>query len=281
MKTKLFLIEGLPGFGKTTTAGLIEEILKEEEVPAALFLEGNLDHPADYDMVAYFKQKEDWERMIMKYPQYERAMKEHVFKKNKGYFLAAGKMIQKNRDDYSNDFLQEIYKHDIYELPLDLNQKLVAERWRTFASRAIRQNQTYIFECCFIQNPVTAGMIKHDAPVDRVTDYVLTLEKEVKDLNPVLIYVEQDDLESSFTKVLEERQKKWSDFFIQYYTGQGYGLKHGYEGVEGTIEVLKARKALEDRLYEQLTIEKVKVNNSNYDRNSHKTYLKETIQHYM
>ncbi|WP_235218458.1 hypothetical protein [Paenibacillus sp. FSL R7-269] len=49
---KLVLVEGLPGYGKSTTAQLVYEILTEMNVSAQLVLEGNLDHPADYDGVA-------------------------------------------------------------------------------------------------------------------------------------------------------------------------------------------------------------------------------------
>lgn len=52
MQPKLILIEGLPGFGKSTAAQLVYEILTEAGNNAQLFLEGNLDHPADYDGAA-------------------------------------------------------------------------------------------------------------------------------------------------------------------------------------------------------------------------------------
>jgi len=58
MNARLILVEGLPGFGKSTTAKLIHEILAEENIQAELFLEGNLDHPADYDGVSCFDEKE-------------------------------------------------------------------------------------------------------------------------------------------------------------------------------------------------------------------------------
>lgn len=58
METKLILVEGLPGSGKSTTAGMIYKILKKQKVTAELFMEGNLDHPADYEGVAYFTENE-------------------------------------------------------------------------------------------------------------------------------------------------------------------------------------------------------------------------------
>lgn len=58
MATKLFLIEGLPGSGKTTTAELLKCLLKEKQVDARLHIEGDVYHPADYESVAYLTNDE-------------------------------------------------------------------------------------------------------------------------------------------------------------------------------------------------------------------------------
>lgn len=63
MKPKLILIEGIPGFGKTTTAQLVHEILMDTNIKTQRYLEGNLDHPADYDGVACFK-KEEYDELL-------------------------------------------------------------------------------------------------------------------------------------------------------------------------------------------------------------------------
>ena len=58
MATKLIIVEGLPGSGKSTTAQIVYDILKEKGVNAELYCEGNCNHPADFDGVAYFNNKD-------------------------------------------------------------------------------------------------------------------------------------------------------------------------------------------------------------------------------
>lgn len=58
MKTKLIMVEGLPGFGKSTTSRMIYDILTERNIEARLVLEGDVDHPADYEGTACVTEEE-------------------------------------------------------------------------------------------------------------------------------------------------------------------------------------------------------------------------------
>ena len=58
VETKLILVEGLPGSGKTTTARFVADWLKQRGVETAVFLEGNLDHPADVESVSCLDEQE-------------------------------------------------------------------------------------------------------------------------------------------------------------------------------------------------------------------------------
>ncbi|MCY1692417.1 hypothetical protein OVA29_19285 [Exiguobacterium sp. SL14] len=58
MVTRLFLVEGLPGSGKTTTAETLTPLLQEQQINTRLHIEGDLNHPADYESVAYLTMDE-------------------------------------------------------------------------------------------------------------------------------------------------------------------------------------------------------------------------------
>ncbi len=58
MQTRLLLIEGIPGSGKTTTAQFAAGWLAEHGFKPRLFLEGNLDHPADFESAACLDEAE-------------------------------------------------------------------------------------------------------------------------------------------------------------------------------------------------------------------------------
>lgn len=80
MNTKLIIVEGLPGFGKSTTAKLINEILSQNKSEVELFLEGNLNHPADYDGVSCFN-KFEFDRLLYNSGDFKEVLLKRVLKK--------------------------------------------------------------------------------------------------------------------------------------------------------------------------------------------------------
>ncbi|MBT2692687.1 hypothetical protein [Bacillus sp. ISL-55] len=278
MKSKLILVEGLPGSGKSTTARLIHDILIEQGVNAELYMEGNLDHPADYEGVAYFTE-EEFEDLLIESGSLSKIFQEWVTVKRGRRLLPYMKMKNELGSGFPGELFATISKKDVYELPFEVNIAVVSESWEEFAKQAPSEEKVYIFECCFIQNPVTVGMVKYGAEAEETTDYVKELAKAVMILNPLLVYVKQDDLEKSFRKAVAERPDDWFNGFVNYYTSQGYGAEKGLRGLEGTIEVLKARQQLECKILEQLTMPVSILDNTQFNLVNHKESLrKETVK---
>ena len=276
MNTKLIIVEGLPGFGKSTTAKLINEILSQNKIEVELFLEGNLNHPADYDGVSYFN-KFEFDRLVSNSGDFKEVLLKRVLKKGSNYLLPYRKIKNEFGDQFSDELCNDISRNDIYELPFDKNVELIADKWNDFAEIALEDNKVYIFECCFIQNPLTIGMIKYGEQKEKIINYVMKVAKIIENLNPMLFYVEQDDLEFSFRKALKERNPEWSTGIVDYYTNQGYGKEHNHSGVEGAIKVLEARRNLELEIFDMLKMKKEKINNTKYEIDSYRSMLKDKL----
>ncbi|MDA1543669.1 MULTISPECIES: hypothetical protein [Bacillus cereus group] len=276
MNAKLIIVEGLPGFGKSTTAKLINEILSQNKIEVELFLEGNLNHPADYDGVSCFN-KFEFDRLVSNSGDFKEELLKRVLKKGSNYLLPYRKIKNEFGDQFSDELCNDISRNDIYELPFDKNVELIADKWNDFAEIALEDNKVYIFECCFIQNPLTIGMIKYGEQKEKIINYVMKVAKIIENLNPMLFYVEQDDLEFSFRKALKERNPEWSTGIVDYYTNQGYGKEHNHSGVEGAIKVLEARRNLELEIFDMLKMKKEKINNTKYEIDSYRSMLKDKL----
>ncbi|AIE79859.1 hypothetical protein ABE222_22810 [Bacillus tropicus] len=276
MNAKLIIVEGLPGFGKSTTAKLINEILSQNKIEVELFLEGNLNHPADYDGVSCFN-KFEFDRLVSNSGDFKEVLLKRVLKKGSNYLLPYRKIKNEFGDQFSDELCNDISRNDIYELPFDKNVELIADKWNDFAEIALEDNKVYIFECCFIQNPLTIGMIKYGEQKEKIINYVMKVAKIIENLNPMLFYVEQDDLEFSFRKALKERNPEWSTGIVEYYTNQGYGKEHNHSGIEGAIKVLEARRNLELEIFDMLKMKKEKINNTKYEIDSYRSMLKDKL----
>jgi hypothetical protein len=272
MKSKLILVEGLPGSGKSTTAGLIKDILVEQNVNAELYMEGNLDHPADYEGVAYFTEKE-FEDLLAISGSLSKVFQYRAIVKNGCHLLPYMKIKTELGEDFPDGLLASISKKDIYELPLEQNITVITESWEEFAKQADAEEKIYIFECCFIQNPLTVSMIKYGAPNELTISYVGKIAESIKNLNPLLVYVKQEDIEKSFRKAVTERPEDWFNGFVHYYTSQGYGAQKELSGFEGAIEVLRERQKLEFQILDHLSMSAIIVDNSRFKLNEHREQL--------
>lgn len=266
MSIKLIIVEGLPGSGKSTVAQLVCDILNAKGIEAELFLEGNLDHPADYDGVSYFsceeftmlenthfESRELLNRIKVKHPYLD------------GYLFPYKKAVEEQQISFENELLQDLTKNDIYELAIDLHIVLMLHRWNDFATSYEKKDIVVVFECCFIQNPVTVTMIKNNCHKEVTTSFINKMAELIMPLEPLLIYVEQDDIEKSFLKTINERPVEWLEGFTNYYTNQGFGLAHNLMGIDGVIEVLKARSNFEMKIYDSLNLTKYKIDNSTFN----------------
>ncbi|GHI00636.1 hypothetical protein [Neobacillus kokaensis] len=277
-KTKLIIVEGLPGSGKSTTAQLTQDILNEMHIKTRLFLEGSMDHPADYEAVSYFS-AEEFGILTEQYADFRSLLIKHAAAQSDGFVLSQYRLKQELGEGTLPEALQQkLYEHDIYEIPLKKHIELIIERWKKFCEQAMNSEDTYIFECCFIQNPVTIGMVKYGVHDDIVMRYVTKLADIIEPLKPILIYVEQKDFRKSFMKAVQERPKEWSTGFMDYYNNQGYGKQHDAEGIEGTFAVLEARSQLESKIFDALNMEKFKVDNSEFDLNRHRQRIIEKLK---
>ncbi|WP_313489725.1 hypothetical protein [Exiguobacterium sp.] len=273
MNKRLFLTEGLPGSGKTTTAEALTRLLQEQQINTRLHIEGDLNHPADYESVAYLTLSE-WVEFQSKYASLEVLRFAEVFN---DYVLISYRQWQ-SEQDVPRAAIVFLQARDIYELPFELYQLLIFKKWESFVAQALTTDTTYVFECCFLQNPLTMGLIKYDLPEETLRAYIERLATIIAPLQPVLVYVDQPDVERSFRKALKERPTEWADGFVSYYTEQAYGVNHSLSGVKGTIAILRERKALEHQLLKTLSFRVEVFGNEEFSVKARQVWVKQLIQ---
>lgn len=249
-RTKLILVEGLPGTGKTTTAVFIANWLQERGVETAVFLEGDLNHPADFESVAYLSRQE-YVDLLAQFPAETAFLQSQAIQDGEDTFFRY-RALQQNYPDLPELLISALAQYEIYELPVPTFQRLLLRRWQQFAETAVTGETVYIFECCFLQNPLTMLLGRHDEPVSAAEAFILELADVVRGLRPCLIYLNPGDVRATLTKIAGERPSAWLDFVIAYHTQQGHGKAMGWQGFDGLVSFYEMRQGIELALLPQL-----------------------------
>jgi uridine kinase len=265
--TRLILVEGIPGSGKTSTAQYIKQLFDIFETPSQLYLEGSLDHPADYESVACLDE-EEFRHLKASYPECIEVINQFTgsLRCLRNYkMIYYGKLQQELPSEKNNHLFRELSKHDVYNLPIEMYEQLIIERWIEFSRQVQMNEEIIILECCFLQNPLTVMFGRFNQTELIVTEFIKRIERIIQPLNPRLIYFHQDDIKKTLNRVIKERPKEWLEHIIWYFTEQGYGKSKGYQGFDGLCEVLKERKRYELDIINLLYLDKLVINNTEND----------------
>lgn len=240
MQCKLILIEGLPGAGKTTAARIVQDILRPHNVPLNVYLEGNPEHPADFDGTAICDTSRR-DEILSSWPAQAGLLKKQCHRYGDNWIIHYGVL----HNILPPELLKCLAELDVYELPFEDYTALLQNQWRNFVTTALGQPDTWLFECSLLQNPLTIGMISQNRSHEEIATHIHALQEIMRPLNPLLIYLTLDDIGSAFRKVTTQRPRAWKESFINYYTNREYGTSLWLRGTAGTIAALRDRYQLE------------------------------------
>ncbi|MGD6801437.1 hypothetical protein [Rossellomorea aquimaris] len=262
---KLILVEGIPGSGKTTACGYIKKQLEDQGNRTKVYLEGDLDHPADYEATA-FVSADQLGVLSIKFPELK---EKKSFQQYKG--TQAGVLIPYNKlsqaGELTSECTAELSKYDVYEMPPELYKELILNRWSTFVEKVKAEDFIVVADCCFMQNPLTMLMAKYNESCHSIKKFVSEIEEVIRELNPLVIYLEPVSIKEVIENVKMQRSPEWFKHVSSYYTKQEYGKAHSLpEGLEGVVQLLEDRAGLEKQLLSLLKIKHAVIPVSVQDR---------------
>lgn len=234
MNHRLYIIEGLPCSGKSTTSAFVAELLKQQG-SVSFVDEGTGDHPADYEFHA----------------------------------LAPAGLISNEVQivplkDYSGEMFDRLLQNKIYDfLPWEAEMPVMLEKWRQFAREA-QEDTIYVFNCVLLQNPMCETMMRFGFSEEESRLYIAQIAEIIRPLNPVVVYLKNEDIADSVRKAAAERPG-WLNGVIDYHVQGAYGKSIGAEGFEGYIQCLTERQERELRILSTLPVESVILENSQRD----------------
>jgi hypothetical protein len=210
-----------------------------------LFLEGDLDHPADYESVACLDEPE-FGRLLESHPAEKDLLEESATRRQGRVFIGYRKLPAPQA------LVDALAHYEIYELPAAEYCQVAAQRWQEFAREAIAGPFIYIFECCFLQNPLTTLLAKHNWSGQAAGEHVLNLAETIRPLAPRLVYLNPPSIRDTLAAAARTRPVEWLEYVTGYITGQAWGVARGESGFDGMARFYAERCTLERALLAHL-----------------------------
>jgi hypothetical protein len=253
-KSKLILLEGVPGSGKTTAGLHLQTFLEHRGFAVQFWCEGNFDHPADFEGVARLGES-DYQHFLQRYPGLTELFREQLTIKDADYLVKYRKLQHLHPQEISQALVDELSQFDVYDgLPMDEYCRLALDRWHDFQQTAENSDEITLLECCVLQNPFTVMLARHNADPQIALQHIMKITEIIRSLNPLVIYLSPRNARNALEHVRLERSKEWVDFVIWYLTEQAYGKAHRLNGYEGVIQFYEMRQKLELEILKNLPI---------------------------
>lgn len=271
MNSRLILVEGIPGAGKTTTARKIKEKLIDEGKEAILYEEG-MSHPADMAWNACLKEDE-YNDFIKKCSEMWEGSKKSISKEELISRIQRQTRIEDNNAilAYTKiDFPEDCYWSLIGDVAskeicdgrksLDEFRDIHLRRWSKFAEQALLNDNIYIFECAFLQNHIFELLGVYEKSDEEIYLYLKSLLETVKSLSPSIVYIEPSSVEDIIIQAANESKSPegsrpdWIDEVANWVSNMNFGKSHNLKGIEGVFYFCKERLRIDKLMIEKLNV---------------------------
>lgn len=271
MNSRLILVEGIPGAGKTTTARKIKEKLIDEG-KEAIFYEEGMSHPADMAWNACLKEDE-YNDFIKKCSEMWEGSKKSISKEELISRIQRQTRIEDNnvilaytKIDFPEDcywsLIGDVASKEICDgrKSLDEFRDIHLRRWSKFAEQALLNDNIYIFECAFLQNHIFELLGVYEKSDEEIYLYLKSLLETVKSLSPSIVYIEPSSVEDIIIQAANESKSPegsrpdWIDEVANWVSNMNFGKSHNLKGIEGVFYFCKEGLRIDKLMIEKLNV---------------------------
>ena len=137
-------------------------------------------------------------------------------------------------------------------------------KWRSFVDSARAFDVVPILDGQLFHGDLT-NLFLMEVEWDRIAEYSRAVEKIIRPLNPLLIYLYQKDVERALRAIAVQRGDAWVKYQVDWKLQAPYSRRRGLDGLDGLIALYKDYRQLTDELYAGLDLAKLAIENSQQD----------------
>lgn len=264
MENRIYFIEGLPGSGKTTLSKKIYLELCRDNKNVKLYRECE-KNPLDLARYAWIDNSKLQEMLSGQKTNLELNAK-----------ISSLADVQENMvllpfmslysDISTEKIARQLAKFDVYNGHLDLKKfsELHLKRWEKYANYMKKSDEISVCDGILLQSPLFELIGYFDLDINEISRYISRLIDTVRDLNPILFYIEVNNVEKNLNNICQERKtvngkREWEQGVIRWIDNAPYCKKRNMRGHSGMNDFFKDRERIERIVIENLSIQTVRL----------------------
>lgn len=259
--TKLILLEGLPGTGKSTKCHFLSMQLGREGKPARWMHEVARPHPVLFFDEASLTHAE-YHSFLQEYPQCEPILKRMAVFRKETVGIDLLELEWNALHKIGERAIQTLRQYDVWNFPLEKYADVATEKWSYFAQNALQGDAIYILDSSIFQYQIFTYLLKNEQR--QLEWFIPRLMEILAPLNPNLIYLYRQNARDtiSFLEKLrgtQAMQNTWErDKAHPYYSDKP-------QGVEGNKRFLMDYAAIAQQLFDRVGCRKTAIEISKED----------------
>lgn len=254
MASKLILLEGLPCSGKTSGARYVASQLRGWHKDVRLFTDEASVNPVDLKNYAFLTPEQ-----YREFPESDRVLfNGEKLEDPSGWLIP---LI-----DLDESIAAELESYRFYGCqPWEIERKVILYRWKNFAAKAEKETAIYIFDGFFLESIVNEMMMWFDLSQTEIDGFMKELADIIRPLEPLIIYLESDQIEARIREVSAEHDYDWLRDLVAYYTGQRKSDEDNAPDLDACTLSLEARQTVELKLIAKLGLDRIILKNAHTD----------------
>lgn len=164
----------------------------------------------------------------------------------------------------ATDFAAEWFKPWLDMTADDLASRRL-KLWESFVESALASQTVHVVDGQLFHGDLT-NMFLMNMPPNDIAQNVQALAEVIRPLRPLLVYFYQSDVDRAIRRTAAERGDELGiRYQVDWKLKYAYAVERGLEGLDGLSSLYSDYRVLTDRLFADLTIDKLAIENSARD----------------
>lgn len=194
-KSKLILVEGLCGTGKSTLAERLHGYLIQQGMSSHFYDEGAQGHPTSLNWQSFFR-AEEYEALLMRYPDASSEIRSFAIKNGSDYLIPYREVSEFNKLEalYAELKSRELFWTDSPVAALSEFTFSIQQHWARFAEFASNSDDVYVLEAVFFQHQIHDLLRHYQADDRQIEQHIQAIADRIASLHPVVMYLTQTNV---------------------------------------------------------------------------------------